>query len=117
MLYSEPMGYVTVASLLLVCAMLEAGGDALVRLGLRGSAGPTRVLWLCLGGFVLFGYGCVVNAAPWAFGRLIGVYIVFFFLIAQAISWILFHQPPPRGVWLGGGFIVVGGLIIAVSGN
>jgi small multidrug resistance family-3 protein len=111
------MRYATIFSLLLASALLEAGGDAIVRLGLHTSAGTMRALWLCVGGFILFGYGCLVNAAPWQFGQLIGVYIVFFFLVAQAIAWLFFHQFPTRGVWLGGGLIVVGGLIVSVSSN
>jgi drug/metabolite transporter superfamily protein YnfA len=102
-------------SLLLLAALLEAGGDALVRLGLRTSVGFTRPLMLCAGGLVLFAYGCVVNAAPWDFGRLIGVYIVFFFLVAQAIAWLVFGQIPSRGVLLGGTLILIGGVIISAG--
>ena len=111
------MRYLVTVLLLLVSAFLEAGGDALVRLGIRTTSGITRALMFGAGGLVLFAYGCLVNAAPWDFGRLIGVYVVFFFLVAQAIAWFLFGQPPPRGVWLGGMFIVLGGAIIAVSSN
>jgi small multidrug resistance family-3 protein len=111
------MRYATVLALLLLSALLEASGDAIVRLGLQSSRGTVRVLWLCLGGVILFAYGCLVNAPQWEFGRLIGVYVVFFFLVAQAIAWILFHQVPPPGVWLGGGFIVIGGLIVSLSSN
>jgi len=40
---------------------------------------------------------------------------VFFFVIAQAISWIGFKQPPSLAVWIGGALIVSGGLVIAVG--
>src|SRR6516225_12458196 len=93
------MRYVSALSLLVMAALLEAGGDALIRLGLQTTA--RRALFLAAGGLVLFGYGCLVNAPPWHFGRLLGVYVVLFFLTAQAISWLVFGQLPTRGIWLG----------------
>src|SRR4029077_10977465 len=109
------MRYPTALSLLLIAALLETGGDALIRLGLHASPPTTRVLFLCAGGLALFGYGCLVNAPPWDFGRLLGVYVVLVFLVAQAISWILFGQAPTRQIWVGGLFIVVGGVIISAG--
>jgi len=49
---------------------------------------------------VLFAYGGVVNA-PWDFGRLLGVYVVFFFVVAQAIAWAVFGQVPSPRLLLG----------------
>jgi small multidrug resistance family-3 protein len=57
----------------------------------------------------------VVNAPAWDFGRLLGLYVVFFFWIAQGISTVAFRQPPSPAVLLGGGFISIGGLIIAMA--
>jgi drug/metabolite transporter superfamily protein YnfA len=101
--------------LLLVAALLEAGGDAVVRVGLRSSTTLPRILYFLAGAVVLFGYGCTVNAPHWDFGRLLGVYVVFFFLIAQVISWVVFHQRPSNAILIGGGFIVAGGLIISFA--
>jgi small multidrug resistance family-3 protein len=109
------MRYGAAVSLLVMAALLEALGDALVRLGVHASPSARRVLFLAAGGLVLFGYGCLVNAPPWHFGRLLGVYVVLFFLTAQAISWLVFGQLPTRGIWLGGLFIAIGGAIISVS--
>jgi small multidrug resistance family-3 protein len=100
---------------LLLAALLEAGGDAFVRLGLRSTATAPRILFFLAGAVVLFSYGWTVNVPSWDFGRLIGVYIVFFFLVAQVISWIVFHQKPSHAVLLGGGFIAIGGLIISLA--
>ena len=97
---------------LLLAAGLEAGGDALVRAGLCGPTPVRRALLLLLGAVVLFAYGCVVNLPRWDFGRLLGVYVAAFFLMAQFIAWIGFSQKPSLPLWIGGGFIVVGGLII-----
>jgi drug/metabolite transporter superfamily protein YnfA len=102
----------TTLSILFLAALLEAGGDALVRSGLGASALPIR--WGCFaaGALVLFLYGYVVNTPTWDFGRLLGVYVVFFFVVAQLISWLFFGHVPTRGVWLGGAFIVTGGVIM-----
>jgi len=64
---------------------------------------------------ILFGYGCVVNAPPWQFGRVIGVYVVFFFLVAQAIALLGFHEKPTMPLVVGGGLIVAGGLVLSLS--
>jgi small multidrug resistance family-3 protein len=103
----------TTLMLLLLAALLEAGGDALVRSGLRGLAG-NRLVWLAAGGVVLFAYGCAVNTPAWDFGRLLGIYVVFFFVVAQAISWVAFRQKPDGGIWAGGALIVLGGIVMTV---
>jgi drug/metabolite transporter superfamily protein YnfA len=108
------MRYLTAIPLLFVAALLEAGGDALVRVGLHASPTTRRLLLLAAGGLMLFAYGCLVNAAPWDFGRLIGVYVVLFFLVAQVISWLVFGHPPTRAMWVGGVLIVLGGTIISM---
>jgi small multidrug resistance family-3 protein len=100
---------------LFTAALLEAGGDAIVRSGLHAPAAATRAILFAIGALVLFSYGYVVNAPPWDFGRLLGIYVVFFFVVAQLISWIVFHQRPSTGVLIGGAFIVIGGVIISYN--
>ena len=100
--------------ILLLAAVLEAGGDALVRHGLRGPSAQ-RLVWMAAGGLVLFAYGCAVNTPSWDFGRLLGVYVVFFFVVAQLISWLIFHQKPSLAVLVGGVFIVIGGIVISIA--
>jgi small multidrug resistance family-3 protein len=95
---------------LLIAAVMEAGGDALVRAGLFGPNALRRAGLLVAGGLVLFLYGCVVNVPRWDFGRLLGLYVVFFFIAAQVIAWVGFGQRPPPPVLVGGAFIVLGGL-------
>jgi len=101
--------------LLFLAAVLEAGGDAVVRLGLHASTTVSRMIMFVLAGLVLFAYGYVVNAPPWDFGRLLGVYVVFFFVVAQLISWVVFHQRPSAAVLIGGSLIVIGGVIISYN--
>jgi drug/metabolite transporter superfamily protein YnfA len=111
------MSRTTALLLLLLAALLEAGGDALVRSGLRTSTLPVRFALFGAGGLVLFCYGFVVNAPSWDFGRVLGIYVVFFFVIAQLISWLAFGQPPSRATVIGGAFIVLGGAIISMWSN
>ena len=99
---------------LLLAAALEAGGDALVRAGLFGPNVLRRAGLLLAGGLVLLAYGCVVNAPRWDFGRLLGIYVVFFFVVAQVIAWLGFGQRPTPPLLLGGALIVAGGLVISL---
>lgn len=97
--------------LLTLAAALESGGDALVRKGL-GVSGMPRAVWFIAGAATLFIYGVVVNLPGWDFGRLLGVYVALFFIVAQAIAFFAFGQAPTPPVLLGGLFIVTGGLIM-----
>ena len=105
----------TAILVLLIASLLEAGGDALVRGALRSSEGAIRALLFVAGAAVLFAYGWVVNAPGWDFGRLLGLYVVFFFAMAQLIAWLAFGQLPTRSLLIGGALIVSGGLVIALS--
>jgi len=97
--------------LLTLAAFLESGGDALVRKGLIAGGVP-RGLWFVAGAVVLFVYGVVVNLPNWDFGRMLGVYVALFFVAAQVIAYLVFHQPPSLPVLVGGAFILAGGLIM-----
>jgi small multidrug resistance family-3 protein len=105
----------TTLLVLFFAAVLEASGDAVVRRGLHASGAITKTLLFFAGGLILFSYGWVVNAPPWDFGRLLGVYVVFFFVVAQLISWIVFAQPPSTTVLVGGFFVIIGGLIMSLG--
>ncbi len=94
-------------AILVLAAALEVGGDALVRIGLRGPA-----YLMAAGGLVLFAYGVLVNLSGVDFNRLMGIYIAVFFLVSQVVSFILFKQIPDDRILLGGGFIVAGGMLI-----
>lgn len=99
--------------LLFVAAVLEAGGDALVRRGLHNELFVRRAEFLLLGGITLLSYGIVVNLPPWDFGRLLGVYVAMFFLVAQLINYFGFSQKPSLPILVGGALIIGGGLIIS----
>ena len=98
---------------LAAAAALEAGGDALIRVGLHTETVWQRMVFFSLGALILFAYGWSVNSPPWDFGKLLGIYVVFFFIFAQAISCIFLKQGPTISVLIGGALIVAGGIVIA----
>src|SRR5579864_4497794 len=96
--------------ILLLAASLEAYGDSSFQTALYRSSGMNRAIAFLAGAASLVAYGLVVNTPRWDFGKLIGVYVVFFFLVAQIIARIRFGQTPTWPVLLGGGLIVAGGV-------
>ena len=93
--------------MLIVAAVLEIGGDALVRRGLE-----SRAWMFALGAASLVIYGVVVNRGGLDFGRLMGVYIAVFFVISQIVTMIIYRELPALRTIVVGTFIVVGGLTI-----
>lgn len=110
------LGTAAALAILCVAAILEAGGDALVRTGLH-SPGLKRVVFMLIGGLVLAVYGVAVNAPAWDFGRLLGIYVVLFFLVAQLINFFFFHQKPGLPIVVGGALITAGGIVITAWRN
>ena len=98
--------------LLILAALLEVGGDALIRHGLERRA----AIFLASGALTLVCYGFMVNLTKLDFSRLMGLYIVIFFLVAQAVSVLAFGEKISRPVFLGGGCIVLGGVLMTVLG-
>ena len=89
-------------------ALLEVGGDAAIRHGLRGSRG----LPIAMGCVMLAGYGLLVNAVRWDFARLLGVYVAVFALVSVAFGRVLFQEPVSPSTWLGVGIICLGGAVV-----
>lgn len=94
--------------------MLEVGGDALARKGMHAGSQSARLGFFAMAAVVLFSYGWLVNRPPWSFGALLGIYVVLFFVVAQAVSWVFFHERPTPGVWVGGALVVGGGVVMSV---
>lgn len=92
----------------IAAAVLEVGGDAVIRKGLRGG-----VLWFILFGFLMLGsYGVVVNTVKWDFSRLLGVYVAVFAVVSVLAGRFLFKETIPSTTWAGLVIIVVGGAVI-----
>jgi drug/metabolite transporter superfamily protein YnfA len=95
----------------IAAAILEVGGDAVIRKGLRGS-----VVWFIVSGFLMLGcYGVVVNTVRWDFSRLLGVYVAVFAVISVLAGRFVFKETIPVTTWLGLAIIVVGGAVIQVG--
>lgn len=108
------MGNLAILCILTFAAALEAGGDALARTGLHAATLPGRVGFLAAGAVLLFAYGVTVNLPSWDFGRLLGVYVALFFVVAQLINLFAFGMKPPLPIYIGGLLIISGGLLITV---
>ena len=89
-------------------ALLEVGGDAVIRKGLRGSG----LAVIALGGVILACYGVLVNTVRWDFSRLLGVYVAVFALVSVFFGRFVFRESIPSSTWLGLAIIVAGGLVI-----
>jgi len=92
----------------LAAAVLEVGGDAIVRKGMRGGG----LAFMALGFIMLGTYGVVVNLVPWDFSRLLGVYVAIFAAVSVLVGRFAFHEAVPASTWLGVGIIILGGLVI-----
>jgi drug/metabolite transporter (DMT)-like permease len=102
-------------AVLVLAALLEAGGDAIIRGGMRTGSLWARALLFVAGAGVLFAYGWTVNAPQWAFGKLLGIYVVLFFVTSQLIAWLVFGEVPGLALLVGGALIVAGGVVIALG--
>ncbi len=89
-------------------ALLEVGGDAVVRKGLRGSGAQAVAL-----GFIMLGcYGVVVNMVKWDFSKLLGVYVAVFAVVSILFGRFVFNETIAVSTWIGLVVILFGGMII-----
>ena len=89
-------------------ALLEVGGDAVVRRGLRGA----NVIIILAGGLMLAAYGLLVNMVRWDFSRLLGVYVAVFALVSVMCGRFVFGESVPNSTWAGLAIIIAGGMVI-----
>ena len=98
--------------LLFVAALLEVWGDSFFYSGVR-SSGLARWGLMLAGAGVLAFYGLFVNLPKRDFGPLLGLYVVFFFFVAQAVALLRFKQTMTLPLWVGGVLIAAGGVVIS----
>ncbi len=101
-----------VLGFLVAATVMEASGDAIVRMGLNQASPGLRAMLFLAGAVLLFGYGLMLNLAPLEFGKVVGLYIATLFVVWQAINFIAFRSVPTLPILVGGGFIVAGGLLV-----
>jgi len=93
---------------MILAAVFEVAGDALIRAGLRG-----RGFLLVLAGFgVLGSYGIVVNLLPLDFSKLLGGYVAFFAIVSVLGGRVLFNETISPTTWIGLAVILIGSAII-----
>src|SRR5579863_2467897 len=97
---------------LTIAASLEVFGDAFFQSAVHRASSESRWLSVAAGALTLSCYGLVVNLPRWDFGKLLGLYVVFFFLVTQVVARVRFNQPLTPPVVVGGSMIVAGGAII-----
>ncbi|MCX5813181.1 MAG: hypothetical protein NT178_11650 [Proteobacteria bacterium] len=96
----------------ILSAILEVGGDAVIRKGLRGR----RLTIVVIGCVILGCYGVVVNTVKWDFSKLLGVYIAIFALVSVLFGRFVFKENIPTATWAGL-VIIIGGAMIIQFGN
>ena len=108
---SSPIGAFVVLAL---AAYLEVQGDACFQSGLYHSSGTKQVSWFAAGTAVLVCYSLFLNSSKIDFGKLLGIYVVLFFVVAQIVAKLQFHQSPSKPIYVGGAFIAIGGLVMTL---
>ena len=97
---------------MLLAAGCEVGGDALIRVGLRGKG------WLvvAVGMATLAAYGVIVNLLPIDFSKLLATYVAFFAVVSVACGRFVFGEEVPTSTWVGLLVILAGSVIVQVGG-
>jgi small multidrug resistance family-3 protein len=98
----------------LAATIFEAAGDAIVRIALRHQSGLARIGLFLLGYTLLALYGTSLNLAPVEFAAVTGIYVATLFVVFQITNFTFFGALPTPPVLVGGAFIVIGGLTVAL---
>ena len=91
-----------------LAAIFEVGGDAVVRMGIKGN----NFILMLLGAATLGGYGLIVNSVDWSFSKIFGVYVGAFALVAVLFGKFVFREQIPLSTWIGVIIILAGGMVI-----
>jgi drug/metabolite transporter superfamily protein YnfA len=111
-LYACNMGLTTWA-IFLIAAFLEVGGDAIIRMGLRGRG----TILIVIGFAVLGSYGLIVNMVELDFSKIFGVYVCVFALVSVLFGRFVFREFIPATTWIGLGLILIGGFVIQLGNH
>src|SRR5262249_37907563 len=95
-------------AVMIIAAVLEVAGDALIRRGLRASGAA----FVVLGFLVLGSYGVVVNLLDLDFSRLLGIYVGVFALVSVLAGRYLFAEQIAPATWIGLCVVLAGSAII-----
>lgn len=95
-----------------LATIVEATGDAVLRVALHSHAMPARIGLFLLGAMLLTVYGTSLNLAPVEFGTVTGLYVALLFVVFQVTNYLFFRAVPTTSTWIGGTLIVAGGTVI-----
>lgn len=98
----------------LLATIFEATGDAVVRVALHQNNVAARIALYLLGAAALTLYGTSLNLAPVEFAQVTGIYIATLFVVFQVTNFLFFKALPTLPVFVGGGLIVAGGLVVGL---
>jgi drug/metabolite transporter superfamily protein YnfA len=93
---------------LIVAALFEVAGDALIRRGLTTS-GP---LLIVLGFITLGSYGIVVNQLALDFSVLLGAYVGVFAVVSVLCGRLVFAERVGQTTWLGLSIVLLGSAVM-----
>jgi small multidrug resistance family-3 protein len=96
----------------LAATVFEAAGDATVRIALHHPSLPARIGLFLAGAVLLALYGTSLNMAPVDFASVTGLYVATLFVVFQITNFVFFHELPTPPIYVGGAFIMTGGLIV-----
>jgi small multidrug resistance family-3 protein len=99
---------------ILAATILEAAGDAVVRVALHHSSMQARIGLFFLGALLLTSYGTSLNLAPVDFASATGIYVATLFVVFQITNFLFFRTSPSAGILVGGMFFVTGGLVVSL---
>ena len=94
--------------------VFEAAGDAIVRIALHHQSLSARIGLFCLGYILLALYGTSLNLAPVEFAAVTGIYVATLFVVFQIVNFVFLGVLPTPAILVGGTFIVIGGLTVAL---
>ena len=101
----------------LAATILEASGDAVIRLSLHGHSLMRRLILFLAGSVLLALYGTSLNLAPVDFAQVTGIYVATLIVAFQAANYLFFQTTPMPTVIAGGCLVVTGGLVIYFGGR
>ncbi|MCF8480906.1 MAG: DMT family transporter [Rhodospirillum sp.] len=75
------------------------------------------ILFLCLGPLAIFAQYCNIRGFAMTEVSILGPIGYSWLVFAAALGWLAFAEVPKAGTWVGGGLIVLGGTLLALSGR
>ena len=105
------MAFVFQLLLMILAAVFEVGGDALIRRGITGGGS----LFVAIGFAVLGTYGVIINLVGLDFSRMLGAYVGWFAVASVLFGRFVFAERISPATWAGLAIILIGALIIQVG--